>query len=239
MYRYLNYERVLNGFYKFLYLILISIFWLAFCIPIFTSGASTAAMYYAVQKCVRHDRGRVWKSFWKSFRENFKQATIVTLVLLAVTVVLVFAILYVETLVDAEVMPTGYLVALRLILLLLCIYAAWIFFHMARFEGTVGKHLENALLFAVFHLPMTIAMTIIGIGSVILIQFFIPLILIVPGTSVLVMGIFSERVFRKYMSDEDKAMEDELNQEYLNEYAGKKREERKKQRRVKVHKKSN
>ncbi len=231
MYRYLNYENVLNGFYKFLYLILVSIFWLAFCIPIFTAGASTTAMYYTVEKCVRHDRDRVWRSFWKSFRENFKQSTIVTLVLLAITVVLVFEILYIEVLVDAGDMPSGYLIALRVLVLLLCIYAAWIFFHMARFNGTLGAHLKNAFLFAILHLPMTIAMTVIGIGSILLIQLFIPLILIVPGITVLVMSIFSERVFRKYMSEEDKAMEDEANQEFHNEYAGKHLEERREQRR--------
>ena len=38
--------------------------WLVFSLPLFTIGASSTALYYAVVKSIRHDRGRVSSCFF-------------------------------------------------------------------------------------------------------------------------------------------------------------------------------
>ena len=53
--------------------------WLVFSLPLFTIGASSTALYYAVVKSIRHDRGRVSSCFFQSFRSNFRQATLLWL----------------------------------------------------------------------------------------------------------------------------------------------------------------
>lgn len=164
--------------------------WAVCCIPIFTAGASTTALYYTVQKCIKNGRGTVGSVFWQEFKENFKKATLITLILLVV----------------------------------LCIYAFWIFAYAARFECTAKLYFHNAAIFAILHLPVTIVVAILGFGSVVLIYTFKPLILILPGVTVWLMSMMTERVFRKYMTDEDKALEDERNMDYRDDYVGKRRE---------------
>ena len=67
---------------RILDLILAGILWLLCCLPVITAGAATAALYYAVVKCVRHERGNLIPVFFGALRSNFRQATPVWLVYL-------------------------------------------------------------------------------------------------------------------------------------------------------------
>ena len=50
------------------------------------AGIATTALYYAVNKVIRHSRGYLWSSFWHSFKTNMKQGAFVTLVVAAAVV---------------------------------------------------------------------------------------------------------------------------------------------------------
>ena len=81
----MNFLNVDNPFFSFITkvvnMILLSLLWLMCCIPIFTIGASTTALYYAVQKNINHDLGNATQQFFRGFKENFKQSTLVWLIL--------------------------------------------------------------------------------------------------------------------------------------------------------------
>ena len=66
----------------------VSILWVICCIPVFTIGASTTALYYTVHKSIRGDRGYTTRTFFGAFRDNFKAATLPYLIWLAVMIVL-------------------------------------------------------------------------------------------------------------------------------------------------------
>ena len=68
--------------------VIISVCWMLMCIPVFTIGAASAAMYDTVHRAIRRDKGYVWSGFWKSFRENFKPATKAWLIHLLILIVL-------------------------------------------------------------------------------------------------------------------------------------------------------
>ncbi len=202
-------------------LIFVSALWTVFCIPVFTSGASTVALYYTIQKCVKNNRDTVWNCFWGSFKSNFKQATAITLLLLVVVAFLSADIAIISNMTNITAALYGASVVFKFLIILLCVYAMWMFFYMARFDGTVKMYLGNGIILAIMHLPMTILLGVLGFGAVILLYAVRPLCLIVPGIIVYVMSLLSERVFRKYMSEEDKAEEDERNMDYRDEYVGK------------------
>ena len=48
-------------------LVLLNLLWLICCIPVFTAGAATTAVYYVTLKLVRDDDGSTIKSFFHSF----------------------------------------------------------------------------------------------------------------------------------------------------------------------------
>ena len=58
-------------------LVWLNILYIICCLPIFTIGAATSALYYVTMKMVADEEGYITKSFFKSFKDNFKQATII------------------------------------------------------------------------------------------------------------------------------------------------------------------
>ena len=63
-----------GGFYtytgKIFDLIVVSIYGLLGCLPVITIGASFCALYAAVAKSVRQDRGSISGQFWHAYRRN-------------------------------------------------------------------------------------------------------------------------------------------------------------------------
>ena len=57
----------------------LNILWFLCCLPIFTAGAATTALYYVTLKMVKNEEGNITKAFFHSFKENFKQGTIMVL----------------------------------------------------------------------------------------------------------------------------------------------------------------
>ena len=78
-----NYDnKFFRGVSKIIDCVWLSLLWFMCCIPVFTIGAATTALYYTINKSVKNDRGYASIEFFASFKENFKQSTIVWLIFL-------------------------------------------------------------------------------------------------------------------------------------------------------------
>ena len=73
---------------KIVYSVYLNILWLVCCLPVFTIGASTTALYYVSLKIVKNEEGNLTKAFFHSFRENLKQGTQIWLILFGLGAVL-------------------------------------------------------------------------------------------------------------------------------------------------------
>lgn len=69
-------------------LIILSLTFVLFSLPIVTIGASITALYYTAMKSLALEDGYIFKFFVKSFKDNFKQSTILWLISVAVLTVL-------------------------------------------------------------------------------------------------------------------------------------------------------
>lgn len=89
MYNLFNPESPIMSFItKIAYSAYLNILWFICCIPIFTIGASTTALYYVTLKIAKNEEGNITSAFFHSFKENFKQGTKIWLILLVVGIVL-------------------------------------------------------------------------------------------------------------------------------------------------------
>ena len=68
----------------------LNLLWFICCIPVFTVGAATTALYRVTLKMVKNEEGPLTAMFFRAFRENFRQATVLWLILLGVGLVLGF-----------------------------------------------------------------------------------------------------------------------------------------------------
>ncbi len=194
----------------------LNLIWLVFCIPIITAGAATTALYYTANKVIRHGRSYIWKEFYSSFKSNFKQSTIVWLIDLAIYAVLFFDCYVMYQYAKAgDSMGRFYLVFM--ILIALCVmWSSYLYPYMARFENTTKRVLKNALFIAISNLPWTILVFVIAFIAFMGLYSSPYIILIIPSVYMLIKGLIMERIFKKYMSPEDLAAEEERNREYLN-----------------------
>ncbi len=68
---------------KLCYSCYLNLIWFICCIPIFTIGASTTALYYTSLKIDRGEDHSLARMFFRSFRQNFRQSTVLWLIMLA------------------------------------------------------------------------------------------------------------------------------------------------------------
>ena len=209
-----NFDNVFfRGMNKLVDCVYVSFLWLICCIPIFTIGASTSALYYTVHKSIRGGRAYVGRSFFHAFRQNFKQATLSWLVMLLVLLVLIFDAWFMrEMLAQGE--QIGVMFYVYCVGILFAVgWGCYMFPYVARFENTVKATLKNAVLLELRHLPWSLLLILLSLLEAFLIWLIWPLIFILPAFIYLVFNEILERIFRRYMSEEDLKREMEIEQE--------------------------
>lgn len=147
---------LMNGLGKLADLIWLNILATICCIPIITVGASMTALHYVVLKMVKDEEGYITKSFFKSFKENFKQATLMWLILLAVTILLIGDFFIFRF--SGIAFPGWFQVALIAIAVLLMFATMHLFPLLSRYENSIRATYKNSLFMGILHLPKTIVM---------------------------------------------------------------------------------
>lgn len=197
-------------------LVVLSLCWLLFSLPLVTAGSAAAALYYSVVKCVRRGEDRPIWNFFHSFKENLGPSIPVTLLALVVGACLFFGQ---QVLVQAVNQQGGvmgavyvaYLVALVAPAGLLC----YLFPLLSRFSLRTGALLSTAFKLALGHLPSTVVLValLVSVAELCLQSLLIsPLpLLLCPGMVALLSSLLLERSFREITPREetDQAGEDD------------------------------
>ncbi len=184
------------------------------CIPIFTIGASTSAMFYVTMKMVRDEESYITRSYFKAFKDNFKQATIVWLMTL-VLIVLFAADFWILGQMEGSIGKIIF-VALCMVSIIVLFTLLYIFPLLAKFENTIKNSLKNALLISIRHLPMTVLLAV-GIAlPFVLLYFFIqlsPLVIIIVFSLIAYYTSFIYRkVFDRYIPKDEEDSEEETSE---------------------------
>lgn len=69
-----QYSTLMTILNKIADMVILSILWVLFCIPVLTIGASSAALYHTVVKVIRQERGYAFSTFMESFKSNLRQS---------------------------------------------------------------------------------------------------------------------------------------------------------------------
>lgn len=200
-------SRLYNFFTAFTNILLVNVCWIALCLPVFTAGASTAALYFCMEQQRTDDLVYPVKTFWKAFRENFKQGTILLAIVAAVALAGaadIFVILRLQAILG------GWITLLMLVPFIITLPALFYIFPLqGNYSNTVKNTLLNAWRMAMAHPLTTIGIIIINIGPIaiglifpVVLPYVIMLSLAFGGTvPALLSMILLHRVFFQY--DED------------------------------------
>ena len=177
----------------------LSLLWLLLCLPVVTAGPATAALYYTVVKCLRGRESGAFGCFFRSFRDNLKTGLKADLIVLPAAALLLVlhhivrwygtragGVLYVLYMAQyfALMVPAG----------VLC----WLFPLLGRFDYKVGGLFRTAFQLTLAHLPSTVVIVLLTAQAAALCLTFWWPALFVPAAAMLLVSLFTERVFQKY-----------------------------------------
>ena len=154
-------------------LMILNLVFIATAIPIVTLGAALTALNFTAMRIVRGQCDAVTRDYFRSFRQNFRQATLLGLLVILVTVALgAWYVVLTGGSLDAGAQLTllvlWYLIAFAFALNLL-----FVFPYLANFEGTIREVLRNARLLSWRH-PLVAIMSLAIIGLAIVATVFYP-----------------------------------------------------------------
>ena len=209
-------NKFFRGVSKIIDCVWLSLLWFMCCIPVFTIGAATTALYYTVNKSIKNDRGYASSEFFSAFKSNFKQSTVIWLIFLAIYALLGFDYYAMKSYADAGVAIGKIYIAFFVFGVIITMWGFYIFPYIARFENTTKNVLKNTVFIAISNIHWTIIMTVLFIAMWVGIYLFPPVAIVMPVLYQLLKNIAIEHVFKKYMTPEDLALEEERNRNFYN-----------------------
>lgn len=185
-------------------LCIISALWLICCLPIVTFGAASAALYGAVTKVVRNERGTLTRTFFAQFRECFKQGVFLSLIF-AGCCALIFIYVFMGSTIP---LSAEYSIIYWVIVLILTVILAGTFIYafplLAGFRQSTWSLLRTGFFLSAGYPFRTLALILSAAFAVALVLKFPLLILILPGIFALVASIIQQPVFEKHTAKMEK-----------------------------------
>lgn len=181
-------------------IIALSVLWLIFCIPLVTIGASTAALYYAVGKAWKQNKGYVTKEFLHGFRVNFKPATGLWIIIAGLTLIFQLNL----GIIDAEMQ--GNIGIFFLIFYGICLFVTmgvqlYAFPALSRFDMPAGWIMKLSLYLCFRHLFRTLALVAMTLCAFGVVYYFWPAVLIVPSLTHYFYHYLLEPVLKQHMPE--------------------------------------
>ena len=208
----LNYDGpVFSTLNKITDLIWLNILWIICCIPIFTIGASTTALFYVTLHMAQNEGAGVTKTFFREFKRNFKQGTGIWLIFLVIGIILCSDLYIIVNMMELPSTIHTVFVCLNFVLLLYYILTLlYVFPLQATFENKVKHTIKNAMILSIGHLPQSIVIGFFYFALFFLLylmpELMTPIVTFIGfsgisfGVSYMFLGIF-----KKHMRPEDTA----------------------------------
>ena len=191
-------------------MIVTTVTWLLFCLPVFTVGAATVAMCRMMIN-LKEDRSCSFQSFFRAFRENFKKGTALWLILLGCAAVLA-VLFYLLVLVESTILRAVALILFCALFFLVYILMIYGFPLTAYFENTLSATIRNAIGMGLGNLRQTIfaiAITMLPLViALVSLKLFVTLLflLVMMGPGAISYGVVCvlQPVFLRYVPEEEK-----------------------------------
>jgi len=187
-------------------MVILSLMWIFFSIPVITIGASTAALFYVCTRRIANREGYITSDFWQAFKSNFVRATLFWLIIFAIVFLIILNILIANA--EPEMMGRFGAIVLPaqiVILVEVLFIATYIFPVTARFEMGFKQTLKTCFFMANRHFLTSVSCVAVFIALFILsFQFWPPLVFFIPGIYGMYASYMIMRIFKRYRPEMDR-----------------------------------
>ena len=193
--------KILTGIFD---LMVLSVLWAVFSLPIVTMGAASAAMYKTAYSYIRKGEEYLWKTFWLAFKSNLKRSTLAWLIVLVVMALLVLdAAVFRGMLIRKEAFGWVYYAVLVLIVFALA-WTIYLSAYSARFNGTVKEVLHFSFLLFRLHPLKTLLVTGEVLVAILTALSFPALLILIPAAVYWAASFPIEWVFLQHLQPADR-----------------------------------
>ena len=187
-------------------LILLNVLWILTSLPVFTAGASFAALYSVTLKYVYKEDDSAVRAYFRAFKQNFKQATAIWIPNALIGLALVAGLYYLSS------SETGMIwwVIFGIVAFLFCLASSMIYPMLGRYENTTTAIIFNSINISVRNIGGMICVVILNLAPWIFaaeftnVFMYLGLIWTFIGFSLIAYlnSIVIARIFNKYDSQE-------------------------------------
>lgn len=186
----------------------LGLLFILFSLPIVTIGASATAVMYVGMKMERGEAPAIWAPFRESFLGNFKQAVIVTIMGIILTLILCFDWFQIMQMEDTLMVKIVRGITF-LVTLVVFMSALYVFPLIARFEQTLKQLVRNAVIFGISNITKNLVVILILIAGWGLLYYAIPIApIIVVATPALGIFYMSKICVKSFHSSEEATQEE-------------------------------
>jgi uncharacterized membrane protein YesL len=180
---------------------ILSLMWIFFSIPLFTVGASTTAVFYVTTRRIAEREGYITRDFWQAFKTNFKKATLVWLLMVVVVLVLIMNIMNIGIVGRMAVfmLPFQFLFLIEIAFM-----TVYIFPLMARFDMKFLQLIKSAFYMANRHLLTSISCVVLFTAILMAVYMYPIAFFIAIGLYAWLSSYMIMRVFKKYRPEMDR-----------------------------------
>lgn len=180
----------------------LGVLWVICSLPVFTIGASSAAFYYAYNKCVCQKTGYIWRTFFAGFKSNFKQATQIWLMVLGLAFIVILDHQLLSLMENTTVLVLIIQTALVTVMLFTTLWMLYLFPYISKFESPNKTVMKNCALIAVANIPQSILLLVVfGVTAIAFVC--LPMLnLLIPALYIFCANKILEKVFRKYIPED-------------------------------------
>lgn len=188
---------------------ILSILWLLLCLPVVTFIPACIALFDSVAHCIHGDEEGCIDRFFRTLKRELFRGILLSILWVAIGLLLVWGynILY-QMGQENQAMAAYSLVYLLTMLIPLGILA-WLIPVESRFEHSFTGLFRAAIVYSISHLPITVVLLVILALAVVLVLLIPVLGVLMPAIAVTVQCWFVERVFKKYIPQEEDAADDD------------------------------
>ena len=178
----------------------LSCMWLLSSMFIVTIGPASIACYDAAARCLRQGEKNMAGRFFRTLKRELIPGILITLVWAVIFFVLWTGFQIVSQM-GTPLITVVYYFSMAVPIGVLC----WLIPIQSRFVYKFGQLHKMAFIFALRHLPSTLVILALALATVEVCINFPFFLMFLPGIMVYLQSFFIEKVFKKYMPEEENA----------------------------------
>lgn len=181
----------------------LSFLWLLLCLPVVTIIPSCIALFDSIAHCIHGTEEGPARRFFQTFRSELGRGVLLSLTWVMIGIVLSFGFLVLYQMGHTNQTIAAYSLVYLLTMLIPLAVLTWLIPVESRFEHSFFGLFRSAAVYAISHLPSTILLLVILALAVLLTLLAPILVLVMPAIAVTIQCWFIERVFQKYIPQDD------------------------------------